>query len=99
MSMAPAEVSRILDEQRATWNSVAAGWDRWQAVFERGGAVLNTRLFELAGLRAGQHVLDVGTGLGEPAATAAAVVGRSGWVLGVDPAPEMIRRATRHTST
>jgi SAM-dependent methyltransferase len=45
---------------------------------------------ELAHVAAGQHVLDVATGIGEPAMTAARRVGASGAVVAVDQAPQML---------
>ncbi len=79
--------------QRATWNAISAGWLSCQDDFETGGAAVTARLLELAGVGAGQRVLDIGTGTGQPALTAASVVGPTGRVTGIDLAPEMIARA------
>jgi ubiquinone/menaquinone biosynthesis C-methylase UbiE len=51
------------------------------------------RLIELAHLTAGQSVLDVGCGTGTLAIVAKRCVGPAGQVHGIDPSPEMIRRA------
>lgn len=51
------------------------------------------KVVELAQLKPGEHVLDVGCGTGTLALCAQAVVGRSGRVCGVDASPEMIARA------
>jgi ubiquinone/menaquinone biosynthesis C-methylase UbiE len=48
---------------------------------------------QLAGLRPGMRVLDVGCGPGDVSFIAARLVGRRGTVLGVDAAPEMIALA------
>ena len=48
---------------------------------------------ELADLREGHTVLDLGSGAGVDAFIARAVVGETGRVLGVDMTPEMIRKA------
>jgi len=45
---------------------------------------------ELAHIRPGQRVLDLATGIGEPALTAAQWVGPSGHVLATDISPEML---------
>lgn len=74
------------------WDAVAADWgDRrlWSHV-ERAAQGLNDRLVELAGIAPGQRVLDVGTGIGEPAVTAARRVGPTGRVLGIDLAQRMV---------
>ncbi|MEH1014701.1 class I SAM-dependent methyltransferase [Micromonospora sp. CPCC 206060] len=95
MSSASIDVAAIRGEQRTIWNSVAGPWQRWAPQFERGAGVVTRRLIELGGVTAGQRVLDVGTGVGEPARTAAGVVGPGGSVLAIDPAPEMIAAAQR----
>ena len=51
------------------------------------------RLVEMASLRRGMWVLDVATGPGEPALTAARRVGPRGLVLGIDFSPAMLRTA------
>ncbi|MFE9577168.1 class I SAM-dependent methyltransferase [Nocardia sp. NPDC006044] len=79
--------------QRANWNAISAGWMSCAADFDTGGAPVTAKLLELAGVRPGQRVLDVGTGTGEPALSAAAIVGASGAVTGIDLAPDMISRA------
>ncbi len=81
------------DTQRAAWSSVAAGWRSWWHVFENGAKELNARLVEAAGIERGERVLDVATGIGEPALTAAARVGAEGSVLGVDLSPGMLELA------
>lgn len=55
---------------------------------------LSDRLVELAGIETGMRVLDVATGIGEPALTAARRVGASGRVLATDLAPGMIELGT-----
>lgn len=71
---------------------VAHAWKRWFPVLERGGHVVSERLVAEAGVRRGDRVLDIGTGLGEPALTAARASG-TGSVLGVDVSPTMIALA------
>jgi len=89
MHISPAREAALL-ESRAQWDRLSSAWLRWQDTFERGGATVTTRLMELAELSPGQHVLDVGTGLGEPALTVAREVGPAGSVVGIDVSPAMI---------
>src|SRR2546423_3480119 len=80
-------------ETRKVWDATCPGWEASLEYFERGAAAVTARLLELAGLRPGQSVLDVATGHGEPALTAAGVVGPTGRVVGVDLAPRMVEAA------
>lgn len=81
------------DQQRAVWDHVSQGWLRWQPEFEQGASAVTARLLDLAGITAGQSVLDIGSGIGEPALSAARAVGPSGRVLGVDLSPAMVAAA------
>lgn len=59
---------------------------------------MSIRLLELCGARPGHALLDIGTGHGEPALSAARIVGRDGRVVGIDLAPEMIDVARTRAS-
>jgi SAM-dependent methyltransferase len=71
----------------------AAAWKKWFPVIERGAQVLSDRMVELAAIGPGDRVLDVATGLGEPAVTAARKVGPGGHVEGIDLSAEMLNFA------
>lgn len=68
-------------------------WDRMSEVYPREIdprlAPVVDHLIDLADLRAGEQVLDLGTGTGAVAAKAALAVGPEGSVVAVDPSPEM----------
>jgi ubiquinone/menaquinone biosynthesis C-methylase UbiE len=70
--------------QRREWSVSADGWKRHWNIWEQGAQRLNERLVDLARIRPGHRVLDVGTGLGEPAFTAARRVGPNGSVVATD---------------
>src|SRR5215831_19461365 len=76
--------------QREQWSEVAQGWRKRWAAFEQGAQPLSDRLMELAHIAPGQRVLDVATGIGEPAMTAARQVGPGGSVVAIDQAPQML---------
>jgi ubiquinone/menaquinone biosynthesis C-methylase UbiE len=76
--------------QRQNWDSVAEGWKQWWETFEKGAQRLSNRLIELAKIKSGQRVLDIATGIGEPAITAAKIVGTSGHVLATDISAQML---------
>src|SRR5260370_10567325 len=77
-------------QQREQWSNVAQGWRRRWAAFEQGAQPLSDRMMTLAHVAPGQRVLDVATGIGEPAMTAARQVGPSGSVVAIDQAPQML---------
>src|SRR5215469_7561447 len=79
--------------QREQWSNVAQGWRRQWAVSEKGTQPLSDRMMELAHVAPGMRVLDVATGIGEPAMTAARRVGPSGSVVALDQAPQMLEVA------
>jgi ubiquinone/menaquinone biosynthesis C-methylase UbiE len=85
-------------QQRANWDAVSTGWATWREHIERGTAPVTARLLELAGVRPGQAVLDIATGYGEPAISAARLVGPSGRVVGVDSSPGMLETARRRAA-
>lgn len=81
---------RYRDNQRKNWDGVATGWKKWWKTFENGGQKVSDKLVELAGVKSGQRVLDIATGIGEPALTVCRRVGDSGYVLATDISPEML---------
>jgi SAM-dependent methyltransferase len=86
----PAVWKRELREQ---WSNVAQGWQRRWIAFERGAQPLSDRMMKLAHVAPGHKVLDVATGIGEPAMTAARRVGPGGSVVAIDQAPQMLEVA------
>ncbi|WP_293037527.1 methyltransferase domain-containing protein [Paraburkholderia sp.] len=82
-------------EQREIWNTLAQAWEHWGDAFERGASHVSRTLIDSAALEVGDRVLDVATGLGEPALSIAAQVGSTGHVTGIDVSEEMIAVARR----
>jgi ubiquinone/menaquinone biosynthesis C-methylase UbiE len=78
--------------QRSDWQLAASGWRRWYDVIEAAaaGQVVSRKLVDLARLGPGNSVLDVATGYGEPALTAARAVMPDGHVTAIDIAPDLL---------
>ena len=76
--------------QEQEWDAAAAGWRKQWAVFETSAQFVNDRLVELAEIKPGNRVLDVATGIGEPAVTAAKFVGAEGRVVATDQSTGML---------
>jgi ubiquinone/menaquinone biosynthesis C-methylase UbiE len=72
------------ESQRQSWDSVSKGWQKWWKTIENGAQNISNRLVELANIKPGDKVLDIATGIGEPAITAAKRVGSSGHVMATD---------------
>lgn len=76
--------------QRTQWNTAAAGWKKWSPLIDKGTAAVSERLVELARVAPGGRVLDIATGYGEPALTAAKRVGPDGEVVATDISADML---------
>lgn len=98
MSEQTIDPQRLKDDQRRDWDAAAAGWRKWWAVFERSAQHVSDRLVELAAIGPGARVLDVATGNGEPAVTAARRVGPSGRVIATDQSGGMLAIARERAS-
>jgi len=77
-------------QQRQMWDNVAKGWQAWWETFENGAQKVSDKLVELAEIKPGDRVLDIATGIGEPAVTAARRVKPNGRVVATDISPQMI---------
>jgi SAM-dependent methyltransferase len=81
------------ESQRRDWSAAAMGWRQWWPIFEEGLGSVSERLLVLVDVRPGDRVLDVATGIGEPAVRAAKAVGPRGHVVATDIAPGMLEIA------
>jgi SAM-dependent methyltransferase len=84
------DVGQLKNQQKRDWDAAAAGWKKWWPVLEQASQPVSNRLVELARIGAGARVLDVATGSGEPALTAAHRVIPGGRVLAVDQSAGML---------
>ena len=90
MSDKPFDPSAFKDGQRTQWDGAASGWKKWWPTIDASSQVISDRLVEMAGIEAGDRVLDVATGIGEPALSAAHKVGPAGKVIATDISPVML---------
>ncbi len=90
MNVAEERDQQLKDAQADDWRRGAEVRLARAALIERHWGAITTRLLALTAVKVGDRVLDVGTGHGEPAITAARTVGPEGRVVAVDLSPEMI---------
>lgn len=91
----PARIERYRERLREEWTEKAtvSAWRKWQgplSAFSRGAT---EAILEAARLRPGMRVLDLASGVGDPALSVAAAVGPSGHVVATDLGPGMIALA------
>jgi ubiquinone/menaquinone biosynthesis C-methylase UbiE len=77
-------------QQREMWDNAATGWQTWWETIERGAQKVSDKIVELAEIKAGDKVLDIATGIGEPAVTAARRVKPHGKVVAIDISSQML---------
>jgi ubiquinone/menaquinone biosynthesis C-methylase UbiE len=93
MSDTQADFDRVRNEQREFWNKAAPGWKVMWTSLDRAAQHVSDRLVELAHIKFGDRVLDIATGSGEPAITAARKVGANGLIVATDQSPAMLELA------
>ena len=78
--------------------SRAAGWMKWFHITETSAQPVSDRMVALAEIGPGSRVLDIATGLGEPALTAARAAGPTGHVLATDLSQDMMSFAAQRAA-
>lgn len=81
--------------ERDRWAASADAWDRWADPMADLADKLNRSLLDAAGLVEGHRLLDLASGAGEPALSAARRAGADGLVVGSDLVPGMMAGAVR----
>ncbi len=85
-------------DQKAFWENWAAHWVTSQTDLDGLMAPVLDRVFDLADLRPGQRVLDIGCGTGTSTRIAAEAVAPGGHVTGADISEPMLAQARRATA-
>jgi ubiquinone/menaquinone biosynthesis C-methylase UbiE len=62
--------SRQFGVKTESWDSVARGWQEWWNTYENAAQTVSDHLVELAKINPNSRVLDIATGIGEPAPSA-----------------------------
>ncbi|GBE07150.1 ubiquinone/menaquinone biosynthesis C-methyltransferase UbiE [bacterium BMS3Abin11] len=88
--MESPDKSELKERERSNWTSAAEGWRRRDELLRKGGEPVTERMLELSGISSGSRLLDIASGTGEPAISAAQIVGESGKVIGTDLVDEML---------
>jgi ubiquinone/menaquinone biosynthesis C-methylase UbiE len=84
---------------QVTWDDVAAAYDHWYDQFECDAQPINDWICRSVRLAPGMHVLDLGSGSGQPAFTLAQFVSPKGSVIATDLSPAMVDALLRRASS
>jgi SAM-dependent methyltransferase len=86
--------AEIRSSQRAAWDGLSAGWDKWDAVIMDQLAPVTAAIISALDVTADQQHLDIASGTGEPGLTIAELA-PNGRVVLTDLSPEMLDVAVR----
>ena len=88
----PAKIERFRDKLREEWTDeqTVAAWRKWNDRMSEFTREATATVLEAAQLRSGMQVLDLASGVGDPALSIAEAVGPSGHVTATDLGPGMI---------
>ena len=90
MEVTQIDAGEFRAKQRRDWDVASNGWRAWNERIDAATGHVSARLVEAAGIKSGDRVLDVAAGYGEPALTAAKVVGPEGKVVATDLSSAML---------
>lgn len=79
-----------IERRRRSYDEAAASWGKWAGAQAEQKEQVNRVLLAAAGVGEGHHVLDLASGVGEPAVTAARLVGERGRVVATDASVPMV---------
>lgn len=88
----PIQYKKTTFEQ---WETAAQAWYDWTPLINSWLGKATEVMLEMAGVKAGQRILDVAAGAGEQSIIAARKVGPSGYVLATDISPNILSYAKK----
>lgn len=91
-------MDEALREERSRWRERAAPWTENAPRLAEAADRFNRPLIEAAGIAAGEQVLDLASGAGEPALSLGAEVGPTGTVTALDLSAEMLSGLRRRAA-
>src|ERR1700740_561958 len=97
----PAKLEKIRERLGTEWTGErpVPAWRKWRSHIARFTRGATEAILEAAQLRPGMQVLDLASGVGDPALAIAATVGPSGKVIATDLGPGMISLAEELAQT
>jgi SAM-dependent methyltransferase len=95
----PFDPVAFKETTRQQWQNAAAAWHRWTPTLQSWLSPVTEAMLDLAGVKAGDRVLDLAAGAGEPSLSAAKRVGPSGHVLATDISSNIIAFAAETAKT
>lgn len=93
--MSKIDPKQYIEKQRQDWDRVAPAWEKWDQHLDQNMSFISYRLIGDLRLRAGQSVLDLGCGTGNPSILVSRIVGETGSVVGVDLSENMLAVARK----
>lgn len=87
----------LADSVRTHWTEKADDWITWSNPIVAMAERFNRPFLEEIGIQPGQTILDLASGVGEPALTAASLTGPDGMVIATDFVPKMLSGIRRRT--
>lgn len=85
--------TQLKERERAIWSQAASGWRHRDAMLRKGTAPVTDKMLSLTRIQPGSKLLDIASGTGEPAISAAKIVGDKGEVIGTDLVEDMLNVA------
>jgi ubiquinone/menaquinone biosynthesis C-methylase UbiE len=97
----PAKIEKIRERLRHEWTDerTVTAWRKWRSHIARFTRGATDAMLAAAQVKPGMHVLDIASGVGDPALSLAAAVGPDGRVIASDIGPGMISLAEELATT